>query len=75
MEGFANAARVYRDYQARWPVWIGWIEEVPGINCQERTQDELVESLRLTLQEALDFNRSDALSAAGTDFSEIKITV
>ena len=21
--------------------WTGWIEEVPGVNCQERTRDEL----------------------------------
>jgi predicted RNase H-like HicB family nuclease len=34
--------------------WIGWIEEVPGINCQERTRDELLESLGITLGEALD---------------------
>lgn len=27
--------------------WIGWIEEVPGVNCQERTRDELLESLRI----------------------------
>jgi hypothetical protein len=26
--------------------WIGWIEEVAGINCQERSRDELIESLR-----------------------------
>ena len=32
--------------------WIGWIEEVPGVNCQERTHDELLESLRATLGEA-----------------------
>ena len=41
--------------------WIGWIEEVPGINCQEQTRDELLESLRSTLREALEFNRRDAL--------------
>ena len=33
--------------------WIGWIEEVPGVNCQERTRDELLETLRITLGEAL----------------------
>jgi len=48
--------------------WIGWIEEVPGVNCQERTREELVKSLRITLKEALEFNRKDALSAAGKDF-------
>ena len=35
--------------------WIGWIEEIPGINCQERTRAELIETLRTTLKEALEF--------------------
>jgi predicted RNase H-like HicB family nuclease len=34
--------------------WIGWIEEIPGVNCQEASRDELLASLRITLQEALD---------------------
>ncbi|MBI4747622.1 MAG: type II toxin-antitoxin system HicB family antitoxin [Acidobacteria bacterium] len=34
--------------------WIGWIEEVPGINCQEATRAEPLESLTITLQEGLD---------------------
>jgi predicted RNase H-like HicB family nuclease len=55
--------------------WIGWIEEVPGVNCQERTREELLETLRITLKEALDLNRQDALSAAGADFQEEKIAV
>ena len=46
--------------------WVGWIEEVPGVNCQEKTIEELRESLRITLKEALEFNRQDALSVAGT---------
>ena len=37
--------------------WIGWIEEVPGVNCQEATREELLESLRVTLNEVLEFNR------------------
>ncbi len=55
--------------------WLGWIEEVPGVNCQERSRDELLESLRITLMEALEFNRQDALTAAGADFREEKIAV
>lgn len=35
--------------------WLGWIEEIPGVNCQEATHDELLESLKITLQEALAF--------------------
>jgi predicted RNase H-like HicB family nuclease len=39
--------------------WIGWIEEVPGVNCQEATREELVDTLRITLAEALDLNRDE----------------
>jgi predicted RNase H-like HicB family nuclease len=39
--------------------WIGWVEEVPGVNGQEHTREELLASLRLTLAEALDFNRKE----------------
>ena len=45
--------------------WIGWIEEVPGVNCQEKTYEELKESLRVTLKEALEFNRLEALQVVG----------
>ena len=55
--------------------WIGWIEEVPGVNCQERSRGQLMESLKVTLKEALEFNKQDALTAAGTDFQEEKIAL
>lgn len=55
--------------------WIGWIEEVPGVNCQERTRDGLLASLRETLMEAIEFNRQDALSAAVADYTEELVTV
>jgi len=41
--------------------WIGWIEEVPGTNCQEATREELLESLRIVLREALEFDGMEAL--------------
>lgn len=55
--------------------WIGWIEEVPGINCQEKSRKELLESLKSALREAIVFNREDAISAAGHEFKEIKIAL
>jgi len=55
--------------------WVGWIEEVPGVNCQERTYEELKESLEVTLKEALEFNRQDARSAAGSGYKEEKIAI
>ncbi len=55
--------------------WIGWIEEVPGVNCQEASREELIESLQVTLREALEFNRQDAITAAGESYQEELITV
>ena len=55
--------------------WIGGIEEIPGVNCQERTRDELLESLRITLGEALEMNCADARQAAGKGCEEITIAV
>ena len=55
--------------------WIGWIEEVPGVNCQEKTRDELLETLRITLREALEFNRGEAIDAAGSNYDEELIGV
>ena len=55
------------------PWWIGWIEEVPGVNCQGATREELLENLREALAEALEMNREDARRAAGQDFEEVLI--
>ena len=57
------------------PWWIGWVEEVPGVNCQERTKDDLVNSLRVTLVEALEMNRDEARNAAGVGYEELNIAV
>ncbi|MEO7539186.1 MAG: type II toxin-antitoxin system HicB family antitoxin [Pyrinomonadaceae bacterium] len=55
--------------------WIGWVEEIPGVNCQEATKDELLESLKVTLNEALAFNREDARKMAGLNFEEALIAL
>lgn len=55
--------------------WIGWIAEVPGVNCQETSLEDLRKSLRTTLREALDQNRRDALAAAGPDYQEETVRV
>ncbi len=58
---------------AEW--WIGWIEEVPGVNCQEASREALLRSLRKTLIEALDFNRAKALDTAGNRFEKLPIAL
>ncbi|MBC8352781.1 MAG: type II toxin-antitoxin system HicB family antitoxin [Planctomycetes bacterium] len=53
--------------------WIGWVEEIPGVNSQGATRDELLSNLREALSEALEMNRKAARSAAGTTFEEVAI--
>ena len=55
--------------------WIGWIEEVPGVNAQEKTKDELLASLKEILVEALEFNRAEARKAAEENYSEELVTL
>ena len=37
--------------------WIGWVEEIPGVNSQGKTRVELLKNLRSALKEAPEFNR------------------
>ncbi len=53
--------------------WIGWVEEIPGVNSQGKTRDELLENLRDALEEALEMNRAEAVAAAGGAFEEVSI--
>ncbi len=31
--------------------WIGWLIDVPGVNAQEHTREELLESLRIGFED------------------------
>jgi predicted RNase H-like HicB family nuclease len=54
--------------------WVGWVEEVPGVNSQGATRDELLENLSSALGEALEMNRCDAIAAAAEEpFEEVSI--
>jgi predicted RNase H-like HicB family nuclease len=55
--------------------WIGWVEEVPGVNAQEQSREELLASLRTILTEALEFNRQEARAAAESGFEEETLSV
>ncbi len=54
--------------------WIGWIEEIPGVNSQGASRDELVQNLKSALTEMLEINRKDARKAAGGSFEEVHIS-
>ena len=66
----ANSYTAITKKEGDW--WIGWVEEVLGVNCQERTEEELLESLRTTLREALQFNREEAIKAAAPDYTGMR---
>jgi predicted RNase H-like HicB family nuclease len=63
-------AVVQRD--GRW--WVGWVQEIPGVNSQGESREELMENLQSALKEMLELNRADALKAAGDDFEEVRIS-
>lgn len=54
--------------------WVGWVEEIPGVNSQGRTRDELTANLASALAEALEMNRESARDAAGGEFEEVTIS-
>ena len=55
--------------------WIGWIAEVPGVNAQERTREELLETLVDVLREALEMNRRDALAHVDGRYEEVVVSL
>ena len=55
--------------------WIGWIQEVLGVTCQERTREELMDTLAITLAEMLEIRREAAQSAAGDGYETATIPV
>jgi predicted RNase H-like HicB family nuclease len=53
--------------------WIGWVEEIPGVNSQGATREELLENLRSALEEALAMNRAEARAAATGMYEEVSL--
>ena len=54
--------------------WVGWIEEIPGVNSQGESREELMENLQSALKEMLELNRAEARKAAGDGFEEVRIS-
>ncbi|MFN2541948.1 MAG: type II toxin-antitoxin system HicB family antitoxin [Chthoniobacterales bacterium] len=55
--------------------WIGWVEEIPGVNSHGKTREELLDNLRSALGEALEMNRNEARAATNGKYGEEKIAV
>ncbi|MFQ5588351.1 MAG: type II toxin-antitoxin system HicB family antitoxin [Nitrospiria bacterium] len=50
--------------------WLGWIEEVPGIQCQEHSREALQENLMGLLKKTLLFNQQETFSDLELCFKE-----
>ena len=53
--------------------WIGWVEEIPGVNSQGATREELMDNLLSALEEALEMNRADALAGVTGEYEEVSL--
>jgi predicted RNase H-like HicB family nuclease len=52
---------------------IGWIEEIPGVNSQGQTREELLDNLRDVLEKALKMNRAEVRAAATGSYEEVSL--
>ena len=52
--------------------WIGWILEVRGVTCQERTRSELLDTLQITLREILEFDGPEVSHRTENEVEEVK---
>lgn len=55
--------------------WLGWIEEIPGANAQERTKEELLISLKEAAKDIIELRRQQAINELKTDFEEIALAI
>jgi len=51
--------------QQNGPFWIGWVVEVLGVNGQGETREDLLDSPRSALREALGMNRDRGFRRRG----------
>jgi predicted RNase H-like HicB family nuclease len=50
--------------------WIGWLIDLPGVNAQERTREELMESLRIGAEDML---TTDVPFTPGAMLTEVEV--
>jgi predicted RNase H-like HicB family nuclease len=66
-----NAYTAILKNEGEW--WVGWVEEVPGVNAQERSRDELLVSLKEALDDILELNRADSRQSVAAPYEEVTL--
>ncbi len=54
--------------------WIGWMQEVRGVTCQERTRDELLDTLKITLREILEYETPKVYRRTESETEKVKFS-
>ena len=54
--------------------WIGWILEVRGVTCQERTRSELLDTLQITLREILEYETPEIYHRTESEAEKVKFS-
>ena len=54
--------------------WIGWILEVRGVTCQERTRGELLDTLQITLREMLEYETPEVSRRTKSESEAVKVS-
>ena len=55
--------------------WLGWVEEIPGANAQEKTKEELIQSLKEATNDILELRCIEARANAESDYEEIALAI
>ena len=55
--------------------WLGWVEEIPGANAQEKTKEELLISLKEAATDILELRREEARRQAVNNYEEISFAL
>ncbi len=55
--------------------WLDWLEEVPGANAQEKTNEDLMISLREAVKDIQELRCQEAREQAEHDFEELALEI
>jgi predicted RNase H-like HicB family nuclease len=55
--------------------WIGWVIEVPGANAQEKTKNELLDSLKIAIKDILEIQNENAMQRALPGHQKVPISL
>jgi predicted RNase H-like HicB family nuclease len=55
--------------------WLGWVEEIPGANAQEKSREELIVSLKEAARDIIELNRAYSLAEASGNYEEVALAI